>query len=108
MASIDDRYCIDRYEGSLMEVLPNGDERSFDRSASVEGHSYRAVNGAGFLPQGYISANQAEVACKRSGKRLCSPGEWRKACRGPEKMQYGYANSNVKGRCNDHERRLRE
>lgn len=102
MASIDDRYCIDRYEGSLLEVLPNGDERSFDRNASVEGHSYRAVNGAGLLPQGYISANQAEVACKRSGKRLCSPSEWRKACRGPEKLQYGYGATNEKGRCNDH------
>ena len=29
MASIDDRYCIDRYEASLVEILPNGDERAW-------------------------------------------------------------------------------
>lgn len=102
MASIEDRYCIDRYEGSLLEVLPNGDERSFDRNSMVEGHTFRAVNGAGLIPQGSISANQAEGACRRSGKRLCSPGEWRRACRGPEKTQYGYGNTNEAGRCNDH------
>jgi formylglycine-generating enzyme required for sulfatase activity len=102
MASIDDRYCIDRFEGSLLEVLPSGDERSFDRNANVEGHAFRAVNGAGMIPQGYISANQAETACRRSGKRLCSPNEWRKACRGPDKSQYGYSSTNEKGRCNDH------
>jgi formylglycine-generating enzyme required for sulfatase activity len=102
MASIDDLYCIDRYEGALVELLPNGDERPFDQNQSVEGHVTRAINGPGLMPQGYISANQAEQACKRSGKRLCSPSEWRKACKGPQHFKYGYGNDNEPRRCNDH------
>src|SRR5690242_13214450 len=29
MVTIDDRYCIDKYEASLLEVLPNGEERPY-------------------------------------------------------------------------------
>jgi len=101
MASIDDRYCIDRYEGSLIELLPNGDERPFDQNNNVEGHVCRAVSRAGVLPQGYISGVQAASACKRSGKRLCSPTEWRRACKGPQHLVYGYSNDVEKNRCND-------
>jgi hypothetical protein len=104
MASIDDRYCIDRFEGTLIEILPNGDERTFDQSQTVEGHVVRASNVKGGRPQGYISAVQAEQACKRSGKRLCAPSEWKKACKGPDKLQYGYSATNEAGRCNDHGR----
>ena len=104
MASIDDRYCIDRFEGTLIEILPNGDERTFDQGQAVEGHTVRATNAKGNHPQGYISAVQAEQACKRSGKRLCSPSEWKKACKGPDKVTYGYSATNEAGRCNDHGR----
>lgn len=104
MASIEDRYCVDRYEASLIEILPNGDERTFDQSHPVEGHVVRAVNERGGHPQGYISGAQAEQACGRSGKRLCAPDEWKLACKGPDKMQYGYGAKNEAGRCNDHGR----
>ncbi|HEY2517739.1 MAG TPA: SUMF1/EgtB/PvdO family nonheme iron enzyme [Polyangiaceae bacterium] len=101
MASIDDRYCVDRYEASLVEVLSNGDERRWSAFTPVEGHSVRAVSEPGVVPQGYISEIQAQEACGRSGKRLCKPAEWRKACMGPEPTTYGYGRDNEPGRCND-------
>jgi hypothetical protein len=102
MVSIDDRFCIDRFEAAVVEILPNGDERPLSRSENVEGHVLRAVNEAGLFPQGYISGVQAAQACARSGKRLCKPQEWRKACKGPEGNKFGYGNQREPGRCNDH------
>ncbi len=104
MASIDDRFCVDRYEASLLEVLETGEERPFSPFDSVAGHVVRAVSEPSVYPQGYISANQAQEACGRSGKRLCKPAEWRNACMGPSHTTYGYGSENVPGRCNDHGR----
>src|SRR5207302_393078 len=73
MASVDDRFCVDRYEASLMEVLPNGEERSFSPYATLNGASVRAVSMPHVVPQAYISGTEAEAACQRSGKRLCKP-----------------------------------
>jgi hypothetical protein len=101
MASVDDRYCVDKYEASLVEVLENGDERAWSPFTSVEGHTVRAVSDPGVVPQGYVSEVQAIEACSLSGKRLCRPAEWRKACMGPEPTTYGYGQSNEPGRCND-------
>jgi formylglycine-generating enzyme required for sulfatase activity len=104
MASIDDLYCVDRYEASLVEVLPNGEDRPFSPFSSVEGRIVRAVSEPGLVPQAHINAVQAAEACRRSGKRLCKPAEWKKACMGPEKKVYGYGDENVPRRCNDHGR----
>jgi formylglycine-generating enzyme len=101
MASINDRYCVDRYEASLIEVLSNGDERPWSPFEHVDGHTVRAVSEPGVIPQGYISEIQAKEACVLSGKRLCKPAEWRKACMGPEPTTYGYGETNEPGRCND-------
>jgi sulfatase modifying factor 1 len=101
MASINDRYCVDRYEASLVEVLSNGDERRWSPFEPVKGHMVRAVSEPGVVPQGYISEIQAQEACVHSGKRLCKPVEWRKACMGPEPTTYGYGKENEPGRCND-------
>ena len=90
MASINDRYCVDRYEASLVEILSNGDERPWSPYEPVDGHTVRAVSEPGVVPQGYISEIQAKEACALSGKRLCKPAEWRKACMGPEPTTYGY------------------
>jgi sulfatase modifying factor 1 len=102
MASIDGRYCIDRYEASLMEILPNGEERPYSPYRSVAGHVVRAVSKKGVHPQAYVSANDAARACEHSGKRLCKPAEWKKACAGPEEATYGYSHERVPNRCNDH------
>ncbi len=102
MANVDGRFCVDRYEDSLVEILPNGDERPYDPYTTVEGHVVRAVSERGVVPHGYISEVQAKEACARSGKRLCKPVEWRQACMGPQHTTFGYGNKRVSGRCNDH------
>jgi sulfatase modifying factor 1 len=104
MASIDDRFCVDRYEASLLEVLPDGSERPFSPYESVKGHVVRAISEGGVYPQGYISEVQAIQACGLSGKRLCKAKEWRQACMGPEHKTYGYADKSAPGKCNDHGR----
>jgi len=104
MASIDDRFCVDRYEASLLEVLPDGTEAPFSPYASVKGHVVRAISEPGVFPQGYISEVEATQACAVSGKRLCKAREWKQACMGPAKKRYGYADSSHAGACNDHGR----
>ncbi len=108
MASIDDRYCIDRFEASLVEILPNGDERPWSPFDALDRGSnrpvVRAVSAQGATPQAYISEVQAKAACARSGKRLCKAPEWKKACMGPTKTTYPYGNRDEAGRCNDHGR----
>jgi hypothetical protein len=101
MASIDDRFCVDKYEASLVEILPNGQEQAWPYYLPVEGHVVRAVSEKGVYPQGYISEKQAIEACGRSGKRLCKPKEWKTACRGPDSKQFGYGNERRPGTCND-------
>jgi hypothetical protein len=100
MASIERRYCVDRWEGSLVETGSAGD-RPFSPFLIVEGHDVRAASVPGVFPQGYISGSQAQAACERAGKRLCSTNEWRKACVGPKTELYGYAHEREGGRCND-------
>jgi hypothetical protein len=101
MVSIEGRYCIDRYEASLIEVLPSGEERPFSPFSTIRDQQVRAVSEPNVYPQGYISAKQAERACAASGKRLCKVSEWQQACRGPENKSYGYADKREPGRCND-------
>ncbi|MBX3231053.1 MAG: SUMF1/EgtB/PvdO family nonheme iron enzyme [Labilithrix sp.] len=101
MVSIDDKFCIDKYEAALLEIV-NGEEKPFSPYAVVsDAQHVRAVSFAHVVPQGYISRNQAEKACMASGKRLCDVAEWQKACRGPEKKQWGYGDNREVGRCND-------
>jgi formylglycine-generating enzyme required for sulfatase activity len=101
MASIEGKYCVDKYEGSLVEVLADGSEQPWPANQPVEGHTVRAVSEAGATPQGYISGQQAQEACKRSGKRLCKRAEWKQACKGPEKQAYPYGPTRKAGLCND-------
>lgn len=102
MANIDDRFCIDRWEASLVEMMPDGHEvpwPAFD--LPDDSRQLRAVSVAGVYPQAYISGAQAARACAASGKRLCAPVEWRTACMGPDHTTYGYGASVDRGRCND-------
>ncbi len=101
MVTIEGRYCIDRYEAGVVEVMDDGSEQAFSPFGSVTGRRVRAVSRRGVFPQGYISAHEAQRACAGSGKRLCKPQEWTKACRGPEKKQWGYGDRRAPGKCND-------
>jgi formylglycine-generating enzyme required for sulfatase activity len=50
------------------------------------------------FPQAYISRVEAQAACLKAGKRLCSRGEWMLACRGTKVAPIGAAGARP---CND-------
>ncbi len=105
MAMIGRSYCVDLYEASLVQVMPDGTERDWPYYQVLPRDVIaRAVSLPGVYPQGYVSGEQARSACERSGKRLCSPGEWRSACMGPRKTTFPYGNQRETGRCNDNGR----
>ena len=97
-------FCIDRFEASLVEILPSGEERPFSPYLNPGTTPVRAVSARGVVPQGYISQVQASRACARAGKRLCGEGEWFRACRGPRQRNFGYGNNRDAGRCNENHR----
>ncbi|MBL0193026.1 MAG: SUMF1/EgtB/PvdO family nonheme iron enzyme [Myxococcales bacterium] len=103
MVSFASRFCVDKYEGSLVERLPDGTLRPHSPyHTPVAGSVYIAQSVAGVVPQGYISASQAERACAAAGKRLCQPVEWRAACGGSEGYAYPYGPVRAPGKCHDH------
>jgi hypothetical protein len=105
MAVIGRSYCIDVYEASLVQEMPGGTEQPWPYYERLRaGVVVRAVSEAGVYPQGYVSGVQAREACERSGKRLCTPGEWKTACMGPNKTIFPYGNAREVGRCNDNGR----
>ena len=102
MAPIEGRFCIDRYEAALVDVLANGDEQAHSPFTPLLAQQrVRAVSAPHVYPQGYISAVEAQRACNGSGKRLCKVAEWSTACRGPEARAWGYGAHREPGRCND-------
>lgn len=103
MALVDGRVCVDRWEGSIVERLGNGEETTWSPFHPVDGNEsrMRAVSRPGVIPQGYISGDQAARACAASGKRLCSADEWESACRGPRQTQFPYGNERKARVCND-------
>ncbi|WP_437334175.1 SUMF1/EgtB/PvdO family nonheme iron enzyme [Sorangium sp. So ce394] len=105
MALVEDRVCVDRWEGSLVELTPGG-ERPWSPFDPIDGNErrVRAVSWPGVIPQGYISGLQAKRACAASGKRLCRSDEWVSACRGPDETLFPYGASRQHGVCNDDER----
>jgi hypothetical protein len=102
MAFVANRFCVDRYEGSIVV-------RDADGTESVHPHWLPpptdkiaiAKSVAGVIPQAYISAKQAESACGAVGKRLCQPVEWRVACAGKGGTTYPYGATRVAGKCHD-------
>jgi formylglycine-generating enzyme len=105
MGTIRGGYCIDLYEASLVQVTPDAQERPWPYYDVVPADAVvRAVSVPGVYPQGYISGIKARDACERSGKRLCTPEEWRTACIGPEGTIFPYGNVREVGRCNDNGR----
>jgi sulfatase modifying factor 1 len=102
MALVADRFCVDRWEGSLEEKLDDGTTKPWSPFALPEDDRvYLARSRSGVIPQGYISARQAAAACKASGKRLCHPVEWRAACAGSEGYAYPYGPARIPGKCKD-------
>jgi formylglycine-generating enzyme required for sulfatase activity len=100
MALVHGSFCIDKWEGSLVEVTPSG-ERPFSAYECPEGKQVRAVSRPGVVPQAYISRNDATAACGRAGKRLCREEEWVEACKGDPPATWPYGNDHLPGACND-------
>lgn len=100
MALVDDQFCVDRWEASLVEVTPQS-EQPFSPYETPQSRSVRAVSREDVVPQGYVSRDQAAHACAASGKRLCFEAEWLAACRGSPPHAFPYGDARVKGACND-------
>ena len=129
MVDVGGRFCIDRYEASLVDVRlaraispyfapRRSDVRSaFDAFLDAprpnapelphppvwelsESFEPKAVSMPGVLPNGYVSGLLAKVACVNAGKRLCTAGEWVTACRGEQSRQFPYGASYQAGACN--------
>ena len=100
MVSILGQYCIDPYEGSI-EEKQGKKWVAHSPYESVAGLQVRAVSKKGVFPQGYISRNEADAACKAAHKRLCTHQEWLKACHGKKSTKYPYGDDHKPGSCND-------
>lgn len=96
-------YCIDQYEASLVTKAANGRLVPYPGNQRVDGKEavIVAVSRKGVKPQGYISGEQATLACEHAGKRLCEVDEWVRACRGPDFTRYPYGNQRRPSLCND-------
>jgi hypothetical protein len=95
------RFCVDKYEASLVEVLADGTERPFPHYLPVDGHDVRAISKPHAFPQGYVSEVQAQDACAASSKRLCNMDEWKTACMGPSHTTFPYGDARRPGACHD-------
>jgi sulfatase modifying factor 1 len=102
MASIEGRYCIDRYEAAVELVGDAGQVAGLHpHNREILGKTVRAVSRAGVLPQAHVSRDEAASACEQAGKRLCSDEEWLGACRGRTPTRYPYGPRFRSGYCND-------
>ncbi|HVH43554.1 MAG TPA: SUMF1/EgtB/PvdO family nonheme iron enzyme [Labilithrix sp.] len=93
--------CVDKYEGSLVEIHDDGTETDFSAHEAPNGQHVRAVSRAGVVPQAHISMVEAKRACAASNKRLCRADEWKAACKGPSSTRYPYGNARVANACVD-------
>jgi formylglycine-generating enzyme len=100
MRSVRGKYCIDAFEAAVMEI--EGKKASpHPHYLPVTGLTVKAVSKKGVYPQGYISRNEAEEACKNAGKRLCTDDEWITACQGKKPTKFPYGDEHHDGYCND-------
>ena len=60
----------------------------------------RAVSAAAAIPSGYLTAEDADRACRTAGKRLCRETEWVTACRGEVPQKFPYGDEYEWGKCN--------
>jgi hypothetical protein len=107
MALVADRVCVDRFEGSVVRFVSGREEpwspyTSLDDAQAELGRGeLRAKSQPHVVPQGYISGHQAELACRASGKRLCTASEWETGCRGARATTFPYGAERRAHVCND-------
>ena len=129
MVDVRGRFCIDRHEAVLVDAKRGRRLSPFyhptraqtvasfkEWSESARGHALavppppdfelsedfepRAESQASATPNGYLSGNLAELACRNAGKRLCTLEEWVFACRGEGGHKFPYGDHYQEGRCN--------
>jgi hypothetical protein len=129
MVLIGGGYCVDRYEAALVDdvsgrplspyyrierqwqtkrlEMGDPDARALGLPALADWQRMgelrpRAVSARSTVPQGYVSGQVAELACRNAGKRLCTLDEWRIACRGQrgKRFPYGDGDKYLPGKCN--------
>jgi len=94
-------FCVDRFEGTL--VNKGTGEPWSPYCSPGKGNAItnlKAVSLAGVIPQGYISGDQAAVACQNAEKHLCTQKEWLTACQGNTNNKFPYGNAEVPTQCN--------
>jgi sulfatase modifying factor 1 len=98
MALIGDRFCIDKWEAATEE--PDGTLHS--PYLRVGAKLVKAVSRPDVIPQAYIDEQQADWACQRAGKRLCTTKQWIAACTGTGRIKrpYPYGMERRKAFCN--------
>jgi sulfatase modifying factor 1 len=96
-------FCVDRYEGYVVDLDPNGNESPHSPYDVIGDASVRAKAAPGVVPQGYISQIEATAACMNAGKRLCTADEFALTCRGPDPASwYPYGGEmHEPGDCNE-------
>ena len=57
-------------------------------------------NKPGQLPKIAAAFGEADAACQREGKRLCTEDEWEKSCRGPQNLRFPYGPNFDPDACN--------
>ena len=129
MVDVRGRFCIDRYEASLVDAkagrrlspyyhptraqtaasFKDWSQRTHGEALAVpappdfqltEDFEPRAESRASVTPNGYLSGNLAELACRNAGKRLCTLEEWVLSCRGEAGRKFPYGDRYEEGRCN--------
>lgn len=94
------RAALDRYKeaetlASNPPPMPHPPELQLEREVRPVARSARGV-----IPNGYLSGDLAEAACRSAGKRLCTQAEWVTACRGERGRQFPYGEKYEVGACN--------
>lgn len=83
---------IDKYEAARSSASAAGEGSGASRACSIQG--VRPWHSATFA--------EAKAACEASGKRLCTPEEWKAVCSNTTNNNtYPYGNTHEAGRCND-------
>jgi formylglycine-generating enzyme required for sulfatase activity len=103
MVLVGGTFCVDRWEGYIVELDDAGAEHPHSPYDVVDGLTVRAKTAPNVVPQGYISQVEATAACNLAGKRLCSADEFQLACEGPNPGNwYPYGGeTRVPGDCNE-------
>jgi formylglycine-generating enzyme required for sulfatase activity len=87
---VDLNVLIDRYENSRPDAT----------DASSGADERISCSRSGVIPWSSLDFISATEACAASGKRLCTPAEWRAACGGVAQRQYPYGGRYNDRRCN--------